>query len=90
MPRYIGQCDKIRRTAEGEAFWREMISNAKTISEALFLEHADVSDILDDDETWEQYKTGCSDDTSYHCSVVGGFDIVFFKTCGFEFIWAAF
>jgi hypothetical protein len=90
MPNYIGQCDKIRRTGQGENLWQTLMENKKQISEQLFLEHAIVKDILDDSETWEEYKSGCSDDLKFFCSKTETMDVVFFQTCGFEFFWSCF
>lgn len=90
MAQYIGQCDRLRRTKAGEELWQEIMSSAFRISEKLFLEHANVDDVLDDDETWTDYKNSVSDEVNYFCSNARGRDVVFFRTCGFEFMWYCF
>ena len=81
--KYIGQCDRVRRTPEGEELWQNMMKNAKKISEKEFLKHADVKILLDDDETWEMFKSYHSDLEFYKSN-----NLYFIQTCGFEFIWS--
>jgi len=79
-------CDKMRTTPEGEAFWQEMMKTKVPISEEEFLENSDVSDILDEDETWEEYLETqiAQDEVDFYKSANGAY---FFQTAGFEFIW---
>jgi len=59
--------------------------NKKSITEKEFLENTDTKDILDEDETWEQYKKDMErqDQVRYYKSG----DIYFFQTAGFEYFW---
>ena len=77
-------CDRLRRTPEGEDFWQDMMNTKEGISEDEFLENVIIDDILDEGETWEDYKTGLSDDIEFFKSENGA---TFFQTAGFEFIW---
>jgi len=82
--KFIGTCDRIRKTTKGEDFWQDMMANREAISEKDFLKNVDLSDMLDDGETWDDYKSGLSDDIDFYKS---GSEY-FFQTAGFEFIWA--
>ena len=59
--------------------------NKKEISETEFLQNTDPKDILDEDETWEQYKNNMEsqDKVKYYKSN----NVYFFQTAGFEFFW---
>lgn len=76
-------CDRFRVTPEREAFWQQMMLERVPITEEEFLSTVDLKEILDDDESWEQYKQCSSDDINYYKSTCG---CVFLQTCGFEFI----
>ena len=57
---YIGQCDKIRsknglRDEKGQDFWDTVMDNYKEIELDEFLEHVNPEDLLDEDETLEDY-----------------------------------
>ena len=84
---YKGQCDRVRRTPEGEAFWQEMMKNKVEITEEEFLNHVDPSSVLDDDETWEEYYRDNKRSDPDFAFYKSGEDIYFFQTAGFEFIW---
>ena len=87
MLNFLGVCDRFRKTAEGEAKWQEMMSTKKKISESKFMELCDVSVILDEGETWREYKDVAKnqgDAIKYYKSENG---LYFFQTAGFEFIW---
>lgn len=80
-------CDRLRRTEEGEDFWQEMMNTRKKVSEREFLRKVDISDVLDKDETWEEYSENASrqgDPIKFYKSKDGTY---FFQTAGFEFIW---
>ncbi len=80
--KFKGACDRLRRTEKGELFWQDMMSSKKEIPEKEFLKKVKIEDVLDDDETWEQYKEGTSDLKFYKSK-----NAYFFQTAGFEFIW---
>lgn len=88
MGAYIGQCDRIRRTEVGENFFQELINNRYRATEEFFLSHASVEAILDEDETFQDWKSSVSDTVEYYSSLVHSREYVFLKTCGFEFVWA--
>lgn len=81
--KFRGACDRIRQTEEGETFWQNMMKNKKAVSEQEFLKNVDVSDILDEDETWDEYKL-TSPNIKFYKS---GKNTYFFQASGFEFIW---
>ncbi len=80
---FIGVCDKIRRNGDKEEWWNYMMDNKEEITENEFLLHVDPVDILDDGETWEDYKSSLSDDIKFYKTD----DIYFFQTAGFEYFW---
>jgi hypothetical protein len=80
--KFLGSCDRVRKTPEGEALWQQMMAGKQSISEGEFLEKADRYDILDKGELWDDYKATHTD-IQYFKS--GG--LYFFQTMGFEFIW---
>jgi len=85
MLNFLGVCDRFRKTEEGEAKWQEMMATKKKTSEKKFMELCDVSIILDDGETWREYKDAAkSDPIKFYESANG---LYFFQTAGFEFIW---
>jgi len=86
MLKFINTCDRFRRTPEGENSWQEMMRTKEEISELKFIKMCDVSAILDEDETWEEYKyfMFLQDDVKYYRSLNGFY---FFQTVGFEYIW---
>lgn len=81
--KFTGPCDRIRRTKEGEEFWQNMMRNKRKISERQFLSKVDLKRLLDEGETWEEYKSSTSDNILYYESS----NAYFFQTAGFEFIW---
>lgn len=82
---YIGQCDKIRKTEKGEIFWKNAMEHKTPISESKFIRAVGrgIRSILDDGETWADYKASTSDKILFY---VHG-NVYFFQTCGFEFFW---
>lgn len=80
---FIGVCDKIRHDGDKEDWWNRMMDNKENISEEEFLKHVNPESILDDDEIWEEYKSGLSDDIKFYKTD----DVYFFQTAGFEFFW---
>ena len=86
-PKFLGTCDHFRQTEEGERQWQIMMQTKKLISEKEFLQKANVNDVLDEGETWEDYKETAkreNDPLQFYESSNG---LVFFQTAGFEFIW---
>lgn len=77
-------CDRLRQTEDGEKFWQEMMQTRDPIDEQEFLDNVIIKDILDEGESWTDYKTGISDDLLFFKSDNGAY---FFQTAGFEFIW---
>ncbi len=83
---FLGPCDRVRRQSpENEQFWHEMIAKATPVSQQEFLSHVDVSSVIDDDETPEDYFRG-HPDVEFYRSVWGGRPAFFFESRGFEFI----
>ena len=81
MLNFLGVCDRFRKTAEGEAKWQEMMATKKKISEKKFMELCDVKAVLDDGETWQEYKYAAkSDPIKFYKSENG---LHFFQTAGF-------
>jgi hypothetical protein len=84
--KYLGQCDKLRRdSSHWERWWKRLMKHKRPCSEDHFLKNVDMykADILDDGETWEQYRDSTGDEIKYFsCN-----GVYFFQTCGFEFFW---
>jgi len=68
---FLGTCDRVRRTDEGEADWHTMMTHRVEISEADFLAAVIVSDMLDEGETFDDFTT---------CAEMEGEPCRFFKT----------
>lgn len=90
MPRvnFIGPCDRFRQTPRGEVTWQLMMRTRKEIAESTFRAACNVSYILDEGETWAEYKRNCAmqgDPIKFYKSAETG--LYFFQTAGFEFIW---
>lgn len=85
--KYIGQCDLIRKTPNGEKFWQKLMSNMIKITEEELLQNINPSDILDsEEETIQDFILG--DKESYFAkSIVNNKIYYFLATHGFEFIW---
>jgi hypothetical protein len=87
---YIGQCDKLRCASDSnEEYWHIMMKNRKNISIQDFLNGADMSALLDDDETPEQFVNDAmrqDPEAGAYESVWGDKPCMFFQTAGFEFI----
>jgi hypothetical protein len=90
MSMYLGQCDTVRRRGpEEEANWQRMMQLAKPISVEVLLQQVDVTPILDDDETPEdfiRYSKRADPDTAAFASYWGNRRCWFLQTAGFEFI----
>ena len=82
---FIGPCDRIRRTEAGEQFWHNMMRNRQGISEEKFLANVDVSSLLYEGETWEEYRdTAKAEDPSFGLYKSGS--NYFIQVAGFEMI----
>ena len=80
---FVGPCDRLRRTPGGEDKWQDMMATRREISEAEFLSKVDVSPVLDDGETWKEYREYAGEDLAFFESK----NEYFFQAAGFEFIW---
>lgn len=87
MLKYLGVCDRFRKTLEGENTWQEMMSTKKEITESEFRKVCNVNEVLDEGENWKEYKLTAimqHDPIKFYKSSNG---LYFFQTAGFEFIW---
>ena len=82
---YCNVCDRLRRTEEGEQKWQAMMDSKQEISEGEFLNSVEIdeSNILDEEETWEDYRSQAGEDLKFYESD----NEFFFQVAGFEFIW---
>lgn len=88
MFRFLGACDRFRKTENGEDLWQEMMNTRKEITESEFLKICDISKVLDEDELWEDYKeTAKRQNEPIHFYKASN-GLCFFQTTGFEFIWS--
>lgn len=53
--RYIGQCDKLRQTEEGEKNLQDMMDDPLESTREVFIKHCDIHPLIDEDETPESY-----------------------------------
>ena len=86
MKKFI-TCERLRQTDAGELFWHRMMKHKKKISEKQFLKNVRLKDVLDEDETWKDYKENAKmegDSIKFYKSIDKTY---FFQTAGFEFIW---
>ena len=60
--------------------------NKKRISEKEFIQNVDPKAVLDEDETWDQYRNDMErqDNVKYYRT---DDNVYFFQTTGFEFFW---
>ena len=88
--KFFGVCDKVRALSdENEQRWHIMMDNRKPIKFNTFIHNVDMSKMLDDDETPEQYIKDAkrSDpETKTYISNWGNEQVMFLQTAGFEFI----
>ncbi len=83
---FLGSCDRLRRTEEGETFWQQMTSTSIPIPEKEFLSKVNIADLLDIDEAWENYKTVAAQEMS-PIEFFKSDNAYFISRSGFEFIW---
>jgi len=81
--KFLGPCDRFRKTDENEKIWQDMMKNKKKISEKELLKNVSIEDILDE-ETWEDWKHNNSDDEILFFK---SGDYYFIQVKGFEYIW---
>lgn len=88
--KYVGQCDLLRRKgASNEAKWQAMMSCAEPVSVEDFLVNVDISDLLDEDETEQQWvadRRREDPSTGFYRSWWGSERAWFIQTAGFEYI----
>jgi hypothetical protein len=84
--KFFEQCDRWRRNfANGESNWHEMMRNKVAISQDELKDAVTVEDILDEDETLDDFV--CSDpDHGFYSSTINDEKVFFMQDCGFEFI----
>lgn len=86
---YLGQCDRVRQDcAGGEGNWQYMIENAVKVPLEELGAVVDVTEIMDEDETWNSYIEDNPDAIAYK-SMWGDKPCYFLQTAGFEFIWVS-
>jgi len=85
---YVGQCDRLRRAGGGEEAWQEMMRDREAIEREDFLREVDLSPLLDEGETPEEWLSSMHD-ASFWTSTWKGRPAVFVASGGFEFIFAA-
>ena len=61
------------------------MKNKKKISEKEFIRNVDPQKILDEDETWESYRSDMESQDTVEYFRSG--NIYFFQTAGFEYFW---
>jgi len=73
-----------------EANWQQMMSQGQQVSREEFLSSCDLSELLDEGESPEEYLdnavAGDPDGSGFYKSVWGDTPCYFFQTHGFEFI----
>lgn len=82
---FLGTCDRVRRTDEGEEFWQAMMADRVEISEADFLASVIVSDMLDEGETFDDFTT-CAEMEGEPCRFFKTGEIFHIQQAGFEWI----
>lgn len=86
--KFEGTCDRFRQSSCGDNSWRIMMKIRKEISEREFLRKVDVKVLLDEGETWKDYKGNArreGDPIKFYKSSNG---LMFLQHAGFEFIWS--
>lgn len=83
---FIGTCDRLRiNNPQNDTFWHIMIKNKSEISKSEFLQQTDITSILDEDETFDEFMNNYSG--SYFKSIWNNNECTFIKLdAGFEYI----
>jgi hypothetical protein len=86
--KYIGLCDLLRRTPEGENNWQIMMENKKLVPEKDFITQCDFSPLLDEGETILDFLHYHSDDpdSNFYESIWDKIPCIFFQSAGFEYV----
>lgn len=85
---YATQCDRLRRSPEGEQTWIALVSRAEAISQEEFEKACNLSDLLNDGETLEDFVSPDPQHTFYKVRDDAGHDVHFIQHSGFEFFFA--
>jgi hypothetical protein len=92
---FMGDCFSFRsretpaESSENEALWQEMMKNKSPIEDSVFLSLCDMSGMLDEDESPQEYLSDAKRSDSESCaykSKMGDTVCYFYYTAGFEFI----
>lgn len=93
--KYLGICTDLRsdKVTQGEECFQIMMKKKKRLPSKLFLLITDISKLLDEDETEEDYinaRIKEDPDTKFYFSIWGTewgtVECTFIQTCGFEYI----
>ena len=80
--KFFGACDRFRsRSERNEESWKLMMGSKVEVSELEFLDNIDIFEVLDPDESWDDYKSTLDEIRFYRSD-----NFWFFQTQGFEFI----
>jgi len=79
-------CERLRQTEEGEKFWQDMMKHKVKIPEKRFLKNVNIRKVLDEDESWNDYKNDAEREGDPIKFYKSG-KTYFFQRAGFEFIW---
>lgn len=83
---YFNQCDRWRiGNDEGERLWHLMMANAEPISNSSMKKGADLYQLLDEEETLEDFMADDEGSSCYRSSF-DGVTVLFVQSSGFEFI----
>ncbi len=79
---YLGQCDRLRRgSPAGERAWQEMMAKATPIARRAWLAKVDLTPLLDEDETPDEWLSG-HEAPVFRVSVWDGCKAAFLQTAG--------
>jgi len=86
---YFNQCDRWRtRYEDGEQNWQEMMKKKRPVSLEAFLLMADVSQLLDEDETLSDFVAD-DPEHGFYISEANSKPVLFIAHAGFEFIFTS-
>lgn len=87
--RFVAQCDRFRSQPGGEEKWQEMMKNRQEVTQQEFINNCDISPLLDDGESEQQYiayTLGADSGTLFSRSTIESKPVYFLQTRGFEYI----
>lgn len=85
--KYLGQCDKLRQTEEGESNWQEMMKDPLETTRKAFIESCDITPLLDEDEEEHNYLNDLDKQgAKYFVSDWNNEMCLFIQVAGFEFV----